>query len=419
MAVRQNKLLAWVVWFLASFFYAYQYVLRVLPNIMLPDIMQKYQVDAGLFGQYSGIYYIGYAGMHIPLGLMLDKFGPKKVLPVCMFLTVLGLVPLLVSDLWLYPVIGRFLMGVGSSAAILGLFKVVRMIFDEIKFTRMLGLSVTIGLIGAIYGGQPIHYLLQSFGYEIVISAVAAIGIILAVVTFLLVPDLEQSVTSQSVIQDIKAVLSNRRVIAACMLAGLMVGPLEGFADVWGKQYLMTTYGLSNNVAATMPSFIFLGMCLGSTIMSLLADKTKAYYELIILSALGMGFIFSALLLGWFTLSIMGLAFGMVGILCAYQILVIYKVSTYVPTHLVSLTTAIANMIIMLFGYVFHSLIGKIMSLFWDGSMIDKTPVYSSAAFGYALSVIPIGLMIAAVGFTYIYLRQKTKVICDEGHLTV
>src|SRR5690606_28501787 len=100
-------------------------------------------------------------------------------------------------------------------------------------------------------------------------------------------------------------------------------------------------------------SLIFLGMCVGSTLMSLLAEKTKAYFEIIILSALGMGGMFALLLLGLFSVSYMSMAFIFVGMLCAYQILAIYKASTYVPDHLVSLTTAVANMIIMTFGYFF------------------------------------------------------------------
>lgn len=409
MAVQQNKYLAWFIWFLASFFYAYQYILRVLPNIMMPDIMQKYQIDAALFGQYSGLYYIGYAGMHIPLGLMLDKYGPKKVLPVCMVLTVAGLLPLLISDLWIYPILGRCLMGIGSSAAILGVFKVIRMIFVEQRFTRMLGFSVTIGLLGAIYGGQPINYMLNTFGFERVIHIIASLGVLLAMVTFIVVPPITKAAQHATVWEDLKAVLTNKSVLTICFLAGLMVGPLEGFADVWGKQFLMTGYGMSDQLAAAMPSLIFLGMCIGSTLMSLLAEKSNAYFEIIIISALGMGAVFTILLLGLFSISVMSVSFGLVGVLCAYQILAIYKASTYVPEHLVSLTTAVANMIIMTFGYFFHTVIGKVMNIFWDGTMVQNVPFYSAEAYVYGLSVIPIALITASVGFTAFYIRARQK----------
>jgi len=127
-----------------------------MPNIMLNDIMEQFDMKAATFGQFSGMYYIGYSLMHLPVGIMLDRYGPKKVMTGCILLCVIGLLPLLFSDYWMYPIAGRFLTGIGASAAILGVFKIIRMTFSEERFPRMLSLSVTIGLIGAIYGGGPI-----------------------------------------------------------------------------------------------------------------------------------------------------------------------------------------------------------------------------------------------------------------------
>jgi MFS family permease len=66
---------------MGSIFYAYQFILRVMPNIMLDDIMQQFHIDAAVFGQYSGVYYIGYCLMHLPIGIMMDRYGTKNVMP--------------------------------------------------------------------------------------------------------------------------------------------------------------------------------------------------------------------------------------------------------------------------------------------------------------------------------------------------
>src|SRR6186713_1319332 len=90
-----SRTLAWGVWMIASIFYAYQYILRVMPNIMLDDIMQQFDISAATFGQFSGVYYIGYSLMHLPMGILLDRYGPKKIMTLCILLTVVGLMPLL------------------------------------------------------------------------------------------------------------------------------------------------------------------------------------------------------------------------------------------------------------------------------------------------------------------------------------
>jgi len=407
---QKNSITIWSMWLLASFFYAYQYILRVLPNIMMNDILENFHMDAAKFGQYSGLYYIGYAGMHIPVGILLDRYGPKRILPLCMVLTVAGLLPLLFAEHWIYPALGRLMMGMGSSAAILGVFKIIRMSFKEERFTLLLGFSVTIGLIGAIYGGQPVNQLIQLFGWQTVVQAIIVIGLIMAIATYCVVP--KQSIASrdESWWVSVKTVLTNPQILLVCFFAGLMVGPLEGFADVWGKEYLKSVYQLSDSVAAFLPSLIFLGMCFGSPLLSWITAKSNAYFGFIILSGVVMGLAFIFLLTGDVPKTWLSVLFVVVGVFCAYQILAIYLASTFVGENLVGLTTACANMIIMTFGFVFHSAIGEIMKSKWDGRFLSEgVPYYDASAYTQGLMVIPAGLLLASVGYFFLALRTKKQ----------
>lgn len=390
--------IAWVVWIIASFFYAYQYILRVMPNIMLNDIMQQFDIGAAAFGQFSGVYYIGYSLMHLPIGIMLDRYGPRKVMTSCIFLTVIGLAPLLFAEHWAYPIVGRFLIGLGSSAAILGVFKIIRMTFSEKQFPRMLSLSVTIGLIGAIYGGGPVSYMKELFGYQIVIQLLAVAGLALAAVTYWIVPNLKT--TSQTtVVSDIKEVLSNQKVIWSCIFAGLMVGPLEGFADVWATVFFKQVYGFDETLASSIPSVIFIGMCFGAPVLSLIADRVKSYLGTIIGAGIVMAVSFTYLLFWHMTPGVLVVSFVLVGVSCAYQILAIYKASTYVREHVAGLTTAVANMIIMVFGYVFHAVIGTVVNMMGGPG--------ESEALIYGVAVIPIALCLGASGFAFLLADEK------------
>ncbi len=398
----RSRVVIWSVWAIASVFYAYQYVLRVMPNIMLTDIMDRFHISAAAFGQFSGVYYIGYSLMHLPAGIMLDRFGPKRVMSGCILMTVLGLVPLIFADHWVYPVLGRVLIGIGSSAAILGIFKIIRMMFSEAWFSRMLSFSVMIGLIGAIYGGGPVSYMRNVFGYETVIQLFALSGIILALITYWMIPH-ETTPPQGTIWSDVKEVLTNWRVLWICFSAGLMVGPLEGFADVWGTAFLKQVFGFEGVVAASLPSTIFVGMCFGAPLLSILAEKCKNYLAVII----GCGFLmllaFSSLLFFVFTPTITTLSFIFVGVACGYQILAIYKASTYVRSQVAGLTTALANMIIMMFGYIFHSIMGNVIH--WMGG-----PHHPHALI-LGVSVIPVALLLGLGGFVGLLMREKDYVV--------
>ncbi len=395
-----SRFIVWTMWFVASIFYAYQYILRVMPNIMLNDIMTKFDIDATAFGQFSGIYYIGYSLMHLPVGIMLDRYGPRKVMSGCILLSVIGMLPIIYSEHFIYPVMGRFLMGIGSSAAILGTFKIIRLSFSDKLFPRMLSFSVTIGLIGAIYGGGPVSYMCVHLKYNTVVEIFAVMGVLLAIITYLVVPEIETN-SNNAVLSNIKEVLTNKKVILLCIFAGLMVGPIEGFADVWGAGFLAKLYNLDMESAAGYTSMIFIGMCFGAPLLTFLAEKTGNYLVTIIGAGTLMTISFFALISGAFSYNLMSITFVIIGVCCAYQILSIYKASTYVADHVIGLTTAVANMIIMSFGYAFHTLIGFIIDQN-GGTQVSK-------AFVYGVSIIPISLALGVIGFIIIYYQEKHK----------
>lgn len=396
-----TRVTAWGIWIIASLFYAYQYVLRVMPNIMLDNFIQQFHIDAVVFGQFSGIYYLGYSLMHLPIGIMLDRFGPRKIMTGCVLLTVVGLLPIIFSDHWIYPLLGRALIGVGSSAAILGTFKIIRMTFKEQHFTRMLSFSVTIGLIGAIYGGGPVSYLCSILNYKTVIEIFALFGVLLAFLTYFTVPEIEKNNQTTTIFSDIKQVISNKKVMSLCVLAGLMVGPLEGFADVWGSAFLKHVYGFDTRSASYLPSMIFIGMCFGAPVLSFIAEKTKNYLAVIMGAGIVMMLVFLILIFHQISANTIAFGFILVGICCAYQILAIYKASTYLPQEVAGISTAIANMIIMSFGYAFHTIIGVTVDAFGGPSLAN--------AFTYGLSIIPIALAIAILGFFSLFYLERSK----------
>lgn len=404
--VSSIKMSAWAVWVIASIFFAYQYILRVMPNILLDDIIQQFDFGGTALGQFSGVYYIGYSLMHLPIGIMLDRYGPRKIMTACILLTVVGLFPLIFADHWAYPIAGRLLIGIGSSAAILGVFKIIRMTFSQEHFSRMLSFSVTFGLIGAIYGGGPMSYMREAFSYHMIIEIFAILGIILAIATYLIIPEIK-STHDTTVTSDIKEVLSNGRVLCTCLSAGLMVGPMEGFADAWGTTFLKQAYGFDATLAASLPSVIFIGMCFGGPVLSLMAEKMNNYLATIITTGIAMIAIFLFLLLNHPSLGAISFSFALIGICCGYQILAIYKASTYVREEVSGLTTAIANMIIMIFGYVFHTAIGSLINAVGG----PTTP----EALIYGVFAVPVGLSIGTAGFILLFMLEKKQVVAQSG----
>jgi len=81
-----SALHSWIMWFFSALFFAYQFIMRLFPGLCVSEIMHKFQIDATEFGLLSSMYYYGYAGMQIPMAILLDRFGPRLIVSLCCFI---------------------------------------------------------------------------------------------------------------------------------------------------------------------------------------------------------------------------------------------------------------------------------------------------------------------------------------------
>lgn len=395
-----------LIWLLVSLFYAYQYILRVIPNIIGSELIDRFQIDTSGMGQFSGLYYVGYTLAHIPIGILLDRFGPKFVLSACVVLTFLGTIPLLFES-WVYCNFGRIIVGIGSSASAIGLFKVISMYYSQEKFAKMVSFSITIGLLGAMYGGLPLHLLLNKFGWNCVFITFIVLGCFLACATFLFIPknNVVNSSNEQTNVSfsEIKNLICNKYILLVSFFGGLMVGPLEGFADGWATTFLIKVYSISGDLASFLPSLIFIGMCFGLSLLAyILEKKPTKHYKIIISCAVLMAISFMLLLSGYCNIYVIGILLLLIGGASAYQFVATCKAISYACSNMVAITTAISNMIIMFFGYFFHTLMSKIIGFYSNGN--------ESAALIKSISIIPISLIVAAIGFLWLKYKEENDI---------
>lgn len=399
---------SWLMWSCVALFYAYQYVLRVVPNVLKADLTQAFTLDAAMFGQFAGIYYIGYTLSHIPLGIALDRYGPKYVLPLCTILCIIGMLPLIYIDDFSYSVIGRCIVGIGSSGSALGMFKIIRMAFAEEKFTRMLSLAATVGLGGAIFGGAPIQYMLNFMPWKDVMWIILGIGIALSVFMYIALPKLEESEIG-SPLDSLKLVLTNKWVWFVSLGAGFLVGPLEGYADAWLTQSLTDIYKVTSMMASNGSSLVFLSLAIGFLSINSIVDRI-GIDKTVALSGVMMLFSFLVVISGITPLWSVPIALFIMGFFSAYQVPAIYRTIRFVPPEATSLVSAIANMIIMVFGSYFHSIIGGCVGYFGEGALtVNGVCSYDTSVYQKGLLVIPVMLVLGILMFTYMSIYKKEK----------
>lgn len=405
---KNNKILAAIIWASITLFYCYQSVLRPLPNIIMPFILSKYNIGAAEFGSFAGIYYIGYIAVHIPIGVLLSRFSPKIVLSVCVACTALGVLPLIYSDSWSAVVIGRILTGVGSSGAAVGALQIFRVLYPS-RFAMLLGVMVSIGLIVAVYVNIFLSKIISTIGVDSTMNILLYSGLGLSVMTYLFLPSSKSEASEGSIWGDIKAILGDYKILLASACAGLMVGPMEGFADAWGSAFLISMYNLDKTAADAIIMSIFFGMCVGCIILPYFADKTQKFMEITIFSGIMMALCFVYLLQGTAREEELSYICIAIGFFCAYQIIILAKISTFASEERSGLAAAVANMILMTFGWVFHNSIGMTLDSMWDGTTINGVRYYDSEAFVAGVSIIPLAMVVAIAGLVFLSILNAAK----------
>lgn len=393
---------AYMMWLLPLSFFTYQFILRLWPSLMMQEIMQQFAVDATAYGLLASVYYYGYAGMQIPIAVLLDRYGVRYTTFACAVVCGVAMLIFSYTDEWSVAVLTRFLVGVGSAVGFLATSKVISEWFSKAAYARMIGFSFTVGLLGAIYGGKPVSLLVERLGSQSVALALSIISLSIGVLVFLFLhtpKHLESNLNETKLeLSDFRKLLSSPLIWLIAFANLLMVGSLEGFADVWGVNYLMTAHGLTQSDAAELTSFIFVGMLFGGPLLAYLS-KRFGNYTVIAFAGLGLVVAFTYLLSGNSDYNYHALAtlFFIVGNLCCYQVIVFAAGCELVSAQMLGITVAFLNCINMLGGSFFHTLIGFAMDLFWTGTTVDGVRQYTLESYNHALAVIPLCALVGSV----------------------
>lgn len=250
--------------------------------------------------------------------------------------------------------------------------------------------------------------LFNDFGYNTTFIGLALAGAVIAAVIMLIndkkIERMEHNPNTHPTLKQILSLLKNPLILLPGIAGGLMVGPLEGFADVWAMPFFEHIHHLQTNNAIFTASLVFFGMCAGGPILAYLASRVGSNIIIIAFTGILTFTIFVCLLVVHnINLTILGGMMFFLGILCCYQVLIFAFVSDMIDRSCAGIAIAIINCLNMSFGHFFHYFISNNIQKHWDG--IQNTlgvPIYDFNAYLYGIAIIPLGSLLGTVIFVYL-----------------
>jgi len=408
--------LPWAIWLCGGLFYCYQFILRVSPSIMTEELMRAFQVNGYALGVLSAFYYYAYDALQIPLGFIMDRFGPRRVLTFSTSLCVLGSFLFASATILPFAAIGRLLMGAGSACAFIGTLKLATLWFPPQKVGKIIGFTMVLGTIGATSGGAPLAFLLEYIGWRASLLLISGLGLLLALAMWFIIRDKNNTSSSiepllpsaNDLWKGLSKLLRNSQFWIIATYSSLMYVPLSAFADLWGVPYLSTIYHLERKIAASAIAMIFFGIAIASPITPYLSDYFQTRRYPMIISAIVSVILYAVIIFVPIPLPVMYVLLFLTGISFTGQLLGFAAICEIIPSSMSGLTLGLTNMTVMLSGVIFQPFIGWILDKAWNGKIEQGLPFYTLENWKLALASIPLCLILA-LSLTYFIRETFTK----------
>src|SRR3989338_7867051 len=182
-------LLAWTICGIGALFYFYEYLLRVAPSVVTNELMLTYHIGAAALGNLTAFYYYIYSPMQLPVGLLMDRYGPRRLLTIATATCAIGTFLFTYTHyLWVAQV-GRFLTGFGSAFAFVGVLKLATIWLPPQRFAMIAGLATTLGQIGGMVGVITLTALVNHGGWQSTFYLMAYIGVGLTILMYAVLRD--------------------------------------------------------------------------------------------------------------------------------------------------------------------------------------------------------------------------------------
>lgn len=413
---------SWLIWACAALFYCYQFMLRASPGVMSEDLIAAFDVDACTLGVLTACYYYAYTSLQIPVGSLMDRFKPRRMLTLAAITCAVG--SLIFSTAYTIPVagIGRAMIGAGSAFAFLSCLKLGTVWFPPQKLPFVVGLTLFLGTMGGISAGFPMGWLVDDIGWRQAMWIVAFGGFALAIVAWTLVrdkapPHLEQAIldshdddvdhtTQLGLLESVFEVAKKPQSWIIAIYGFFMYVPLSGFIDQWGPSFFMANYGVSKSSAGAMNSIMLVGIGVGAPLFPFIAKFLNAYKPTIFIAS----FIAATCLAA--VVYIPGLPFWLLSILLFFtgfglggQFLAFSMTCSLNPLTVSATAGGFHNMLCMMSGVIFQPFIGWLLDYSWSGTYTHGVRTYLPTDFTFALSSIIISLVLAC--FVVIFINEQ------------
>jgi predicted MFS family arabinose efflux permease len=259
--------------FAAGYFLSYFY--RTVNVVIGPVLVAELHLGAAGLGLLTSVYFMSFAAFQLPLGVLLDRFGPRRVESALLLVAACGSVVFgLAGDVGQLAV-GRALIGLGVSSCLMASFKANTLFWPAERLALANGFILAFGGVGATFATLPVEWLLKVAHWRMLFFGLATLTLLASAYIWLAVPERGHGKTEGvgEQLRSVGAILRSARFWHVAPITVTAQASFLAYQGLWAGPWLRDVAGLSADTTATVLFFVACAMIVGYGLGGVAADR--------------------------------------------------------------------------------------------------------------------------------------------------
>ena len=397
------------VYFPFALGYAISYFYRNTNAIIESDLVNELGLGPADLGLLTGAYFFSFAIFQLPLGILLDRYGPRRTEAVLLLFAALGAWIFSNADSLSGLILGRLLIGLGVSACLMAAFKAYVIWFSRGRLPMINGLQMAAGGLGALVATTPLQNVLSITDWRGVFTGLAIITVFASLFLWFILPEHQSSADKHPAIKtqlkEMGQIFRSPVLWSIALFAAISSGANMAIHGLWIKPWLRDVAGIGVDAAAQLMFAMTLALIVGFLTLGIIAERMSLLFDIRPIQ-------FSVFVMVLFLASQGAMAYGwigsplilviLLGFLGTSSILIYAGYSQIFPKNLSGRVSTILNLLVFVAAFFLQWGVGAIIEL-WPVTGSGYDPESYQAAIGGLV-------LLQAAGFVwYLFSLQNSR----------
>ncbi len=376
--------------------------------VLASYIVKSISLTAGQLGIMTSVYLLLFALAQIPLGILLDRFGPRRVQTVLFIIAAIGMTLFALAPNAMVLLIGRALIGLGMAGGLMAAFKAVRAWFPHEKIPLINGCLMALGTLGALCSTVPVELLLVFITWRELILCVVVLTLLIAAMIFFIVPDdLQQKspIRMDALLKSLGHIYKEKYFWRLAPLAATTFACNMAMVGLWAGPWFTDVAHFSTYAAAHHLLVISVALIMGIALSGYVADRLMLRFNIRITTIISAGlFIFILIQL----LILFGPAPGsyllwfLFGFLSRSTTLSYAAMAQYFEPQYAGRATTALNLLFFMAAFIVQYAIGVVVDQYGHTLQGGYPPIAYHVAFAAV-----IGIQVVALLWFFVFPTKK------------